>query len=191
MSDMRFQLLETAAALYAERGYEAVSMRDIAKVVGVTQANLYYHFKDKADLIQATLAHVFELRGLSLQGWIAEHPGDQLDAFVRWFVTTLMTDRVFARLLYRELIDGDGERIAMLSRTVLQLPFQVITDAVANGRSAQDAKMVAISYVGFVVGQVLILPLSPGLTGQDDGSENADAVATRLLGLMRSANVEA
>jgi hypothetical protein len=51
--------------------------------------------------------------------------------------------------------------------------------------------MVAISYVGFVVGQVLILPLSPGLTGQDDGSENADAVATRLLGLMRSANVEA
>src|SRR3546814_18179316 len=124
MSDMRSQLLDTAARLFAERGYKAVSMRDIAKLVGVTQANLYYHFRDKADLIEATLASVFEARAQELDAWLARHPSNQIEAFVRWFVQMLMTDRIFASLLYRELLDGDEARIAALSRTVLQKPFQ-------------------------------------------------------------------
>src|SRR3546814_4649418 len=92
MSDMRSQLLDTAARLFAERGYKAVSMRDIAKLVGVTQANLYYHFRDKADLIEATLASVFEARAQELDAWLARHPSNQIEAFVRWFVQMLMTE---------------------------------------------------------------------------------------------------
>src|SRR3546814_2715362 len=79
MSDMRSQLLDTAARLFAERGYKAVSMRDIAKLVGVTQANLYYHFRDKADLIEATLASVFEARAQELDAWLARHPSNQIE----------------------------------------------------------------------------------------------------------------
>ena len=92
MSDMRTQLLKAAAELFAERGYDAVSMRDIAKVVGVTQANLYYHFQDKADLIQSTLERVFKTRAEDLSAWLGDHPEDQLGAFVRWLVGELMTE---------------------------------------------------------------------------------------------------
>lgn len=191
MSDVRSHLLDAAAELFADRGYEAVSMRDIAKVVGVTQANLYYHFKDKADLIEATLAYVFELRGLSLHASLANRPGEELEAFVRWFVDALMTDRVFARLLYRELLDGDERRIAALSGTVLQLPFQAITAAAAPGRSDDEAKKLALSYVGFIVGQTLVFPLAPGLIGQSAPAETPDAVAIRLLQLLRIPVLEA
>ncbi|MFX4086881.1 MULTISPECIES: TetR/AcrR family transcriptional regulator [Sphingobium] len=191
MSDMRSQLLDASAELFADHGYEAVSMRDISRAMGFTQANLYYHFRDKADLIQATLAHIFELRALSLHAWLADRPGDQLEAFVRWFVDALMTDRIFARLLYRELLDGDDKRIAALSSTVLQLPFEAITAAVAPGRTDQEAKKVALSYVGFIVGQTLVLPLAPGLIGQTEPGETADAVATRLLQLLQMPVLEA
>src|SRR3546814_15748635 len=108
MSDMRSQLLDTAARLFAERGYKAVSMRDIAKLVGVTQANLYYDFRDKADLIEATRASVFEARAQELDAWLARHPSNQIKAFVRWFVQMLITYPIFSRPLFRALLDQSG-----------------------------------------------------------------------------------
>lgn len=191
MSDMRSQLLDTAARLFAERGYKAVSMRGIAKLVGVTQANLYYHFRDKADLIEATLASVFEARAQELDAWLARHPSNQIEAFVRWFVQMLMTDRIFARLLYRELLDGDEARIAALSRTVLQKPFHSIVAAVRKGRLDVPAREVALSLVGFALGQVLVLPLAPGLTGESETADTVDRVVARFLALIQPATVEA
>src|SRR3546814_19117945 len=104
MSDMRSQLLDTAARLFAERGYKAVSMRDIAKLVGVTQATLYYHFRDKADLLEATLASVVEARHQELDAWLARTPPNPLEALIRWFVQIPVTDRIFALLLFLEFL---------------------------------------------------------------------------------------
>jgi AcrR family transcriptional regulator len=190
MSDMRSQVLEAAAALFAEGGYEGVSMRDIAKTVGVTQANLYYHFQGKADLIEATLAHVFGASAEQLDAWLVDHPDDQLRAFVRWLVQALMTDRIFARLLYRELVDGDEARIASLSRTVLQKPFKPLVAAVSRGRTIEEARAVALTIIGCAIGQVLVLPLAPGLVERDQGPETVDAVVERLFGLIQSSSAE-
>ncbi|MFM8322046.1 MAG: TetR/AcrR family transcriptional regulator [Chloroflexota bacterium] len=55
MSDLRRQVLEAAEALLLERGYRGLSMREIAEAVGVTKAALYYHFKDKEELLLAIL----------------------------------------------------------------------------------------------------------------------------------------
>ena len=190
MSDMRVQILEVAAELFADSGYEAVSMRDIAKRVGVTQANLYYHFQGKADLIEATLSQVFTARAAELDSWLANHPNDQFQAFIHWLVRALMTDRTFARLLYRELLDGDENRIAALSRTVLQVPFQTLVAAVEERHEPGTARATALSYLGFAVGQVLVLPLSAGLVGASDESASIDAVAARLLSLINASQLE-
>ncbi len=49
-------LIETAARLFQEQGYNATSVRQIADAVGVTEAALYYHFKDgKRALLQAVI----------------------------------------------------------------------------------------------------------------------------------------
>ncbi|NKB84848.1 helix-turn-helix transcriptional regulator [Ochrobactrum grignonense] len=56
--DTRTVIIETAAGLFADLGYSAVSMRDVASKVGVTPANLYHHFKGKDELIREALAHV-------------------------------------------------------------------------------------------------------------------------------------
>ncbi len=51
-------LIETASRLFQEYGYNATSVRQIADAVGVTEAALYYHFKEgKRALLQAVLAH--------------------------------------------------------------------------------------------------------------------------------------
>ncbi|MDF4254176.1 MULTISPECIES: TetR/AcrR family transcriptional regulator [unclassified Streptomyces] len=47
----RQRIQDIALELFAERGYEKTSLREIAEQLGVTKAALYYHFKTKEDLV--------------------------------------------------------------------------------------------------------------------------------------------
>ncbi|MBW8482860.1 TetR/AcrR family transcriptional regulator [Actinomadura parmotrematis] len=49
----RALIVETALRLFRERGYEATTMRAIAKEAGVSVGNAYYYFSSKEELIQA------------------------------------------------------------------------------------------------------------------------------------------
>ncbi|GAT70602.1 TetR/AcrR family transcriptional regulator [Planomonospora sp. ID91781] len=54
-ADTRTRIQEIALRLFVEQGYEATSLREIAEILGVTKAALYYHFKTKDDIV-ASLA---------------------------------------------------------------------------------------------------------------------------------------
>src|SRR5438477_8187876 len=44
------EIILRAEQLFAQRGFESVSMREIAEACGITKANIYYYFKDKETL---------------------------------------------------------------------------------------------------------------------------------------------
>ncbi|MFZ5831380.1 MAG: TetR/AcrR family transcriptional regulator [Planctomycetota bacterium] len=50
------QILEAAARLFAKKGYEATSTREIVEAAGVTKPMLYYYFGSKEGLCKAALA---------------------------------------------------------------------------------------------------------------------------------------
>lgn len=47
----RQRIQDVALELFAARGYEKTSLREIAEHLGVTKAALYYHFKTKEDIV--------------------------------------------------------------------------------------------------------------------------------------------
>ncbi|MBN2381064.1 DUF2087 domain-containing protein [candidate division WOR-3 bacterium] len=49
------KIMDAATELFAEKGFEGASIRDIADKAGVTVPNIYYYYKDKQGLYQATL----------------------------------------------------------------------------------------------------------------------------------------
>lgn len=51
----RAQILDSAAELFAGKGYNAVSVADLAAHVGITQAGLLYHFPTKGAILLAML----------------------------------------------------------------------------------------------------------------------------------------
>jgi AcrR family transcriptional regulator len=66
-ADRRAAILETAARLICEKGYEGTSIQDIADASGLTKAGLYHHIRSKEHLlleIQTYGMDVFEERVL-------------------------------------------------------------------------------------------------------------------------------
>jgi len=54
----RAELIEGSADLFVQHGYAGVSMRRVAKAVGVSTGTLYHYFPSKEALFEATVKHV-------------------------------------------------------------------------------------------------------------------------------------
>lgn len=49
------EILDVAAQLFAEHGYDAVSQTELAKAVGLSKATLYHHFSSKEEILGAII----------------------------------------------------------------------------------------------------------------------------------------
>lgn len=144
-TDTREAILTSAAALFAGVGYSSVSMRDIAKGAGITPGALYNHFRDKSALYAATMEHALgdRMSGLS-EELQADAPREQrFRTLVVDMVKLFGEDEIFARLLHRELLDGDDARLEFLTKNVLQGPFGQIVDLMAEFKTGRDPELLA------------------------------------------------
>ena len=55
MTNTRESIIDKALNLFSIRGYEAVSMREIAEELGMTKAALYKHFESKRDIFSSII----------------------------------------------------------------------------------------------------------------------------------------
>ncbi len=61
MSDTKENILTTALSLFAQNGYEAVSVSMIAGVLGVTKGALYKHYKNKRDIFNSIVERMYQI----------------------------------------------------------------------------------------------------------------------------------
>ena len=72
-TDTRAVILQTALELFAEKGYEATSMREIAEQIGISKPALYYHFDSKEDIVRGVLSdQLAQIEELVV--WVGEQP---------------------------------------------------------------------------------------------------------------------
>ncbi len=111
--DRRTDILLAAERLFAQRGYDAVSIRQIASEAQVPLALVAYYFGQKHELFQAIFehwGHTFEERlALLAQARAAPQDGQTLERVVRAFIDPVMRMRAspegeyYALLVAREL----------------------------------------------------------------------------------------
>jgi AcrR family transcriptional regulator len=188
-ADTRTAILETSARLYADLGYSAVSMRDVASAMGMTPANLYHHFKNKDDLVRETVAHVFaeKTEPIAEMLEVESRDSDRLGLFVDHFVRLLTGDRVFFRLLVRELVDGDEGRLDDLAHTVLERPFRLVSGLADIGQPSEERFLATVSMIGMILGHALLAPLLPHLPGGHAGFADPTSIANHISAALRHA----
>ncbi|KRG14079.1 TetR/AcrR family transcriptional regulator [Lederbergia galactosidilytica] len=71
----REMIMDAARDLFIDKGYQHISMRQIAKKLGYSHGAIYYHFQNKAELFYALVEDHFNMLELELK-MIMEEPLD-------------------------------------------------------------------------------------------------------------------
>lgn len=134
-------ILEVAQELFATKGYEAVSMRSIANVMGYSHGSIYYHFKDKAELFYHLVKEDFHdllRRGREIMEENPQPGKQQIRAMMFEFIRFGLTNRYQYEIMFL-LNDPDLQRY---SRTEQALCFEMFARALKesypNGELAGD-----------------------------------------------------
>src|SRR6188472_1166684 len=100
------QTLSVARGLFAERGYAAVTMDEVAAAVGVTKPLLYNYFGNKERLYLACLGRTADALTTCVTTALAEpdDPGEGLRAGLRAFFAFVESDRASWQVLYDETL---------------------------------------------------------------------------------------
>ncbi len=129
-------ILATAVALFTERGYDATSMEDLARALGIGKSAIYHHVSSKEELLG--LATGRALDGLFEVAASAEAAGgraiDRLEHLVRGSVAVLDARQPFVTLLLRVHGNTATERAALARRREFDLlTADLVKQAVADG----------------------------------------------------------
>lgn len=82
------KLLSTALELFSRRDFASVTIKDIGKATGINSALIYYYFRDKTDLLRASLDHAVN-QTLENYALLKEHHTNPADLLVDWFENNL------------------------------------------------------------------------------------------------------
>ncbi|HVX25296.1 MAG TPA: TetR family transcriptional regulator [Parafilimonas sp.] len=107
MKDKRTHIIETAMDLFAGKGYEGTSIRDIAEKASVNLAMVNYYFGSKEKLFEKIVEYKSSVtRGLLDEILKNEQLSsiEKIYAIIDSYVEKLFTHRSFHRLIYQELI---------------------------------------------------------------------------------------
>lgn len=101
----RREVLDAAAQVFYERGYDASSTQDIADVVGILKGSLYYYVDSKEQFLYEIIKEAHDL-GLDILQEVQSADGDVVSRFallIRRHVEYFVANRVKVSVFFREL----------------------------------------------------------------------------------------
>jgi AcrR family transcriptional regulator len=139
------QMLETAHALFAERGYAAVTMDEVAAAVGVTKPLLYTYFGNKDRLYLACMRPAGDALVDTVVAAVGATatPVEALRSCILAFFRFIDADHSAWRVLFDETLPAGGE----VARGVLEyrerlegLVTAALLDQIPPGRGGRRAR---------------------------------------------------
>jgi AcrR family transcriptional regulator len=105
--DLREALIKAAMEILEERGHEALTLREVARNVGVSHAAPYHHFQDKKALFDSVAMRGFQMLKQSMERAAAEKsPLDGLQAYGLAYTGFAQTHPALFRLMYTQVGGG-------------------------------------------------------------------------------------
>lgn len=146
--EIRDDILEAAAQLFEEQGYERATLDDIAKAVGIKKGSLYYHIRSKEDLLFALHQRLAnELISNTRQALkAAESPEQRLRAIIRVAMRLIAEhkEEVTVFLHERHVLNSERWREVVSKRNAYQrMVEEVIADGIEAGVFQQVSVKVA------------------------------------------------
>ena len=196
------KIMDVALHMFSERGYEAVSIRDICGEVGIKESTLYYHFKNKKDIldslvakfkehINGLLSHIDEIPDASSSGKLKKRDIESSNIMDTYMMDSYLFDpfcNLMIRLMMIEQFHNEEIRV-LYEKTLFTDPYEIYLKVFrrlsAQGAFPEDqAEGIVRHYHAYMTMLTFRYLLNGELT-----EERKQAYAKEVHNLMNSANI--
>lgn len=194
-AEKRVAILAAASRLFAERGVDAATTRDIAAGAGTTERTLFKHFGDKDGLVRAVVEEVSLAlvrqasfaRVLDPQPFTPEAFGDWHRQFLEERIAAAEHSPDAYRIIFRELLRDEGfrQRYASGWAAAVFMPLErqlaAMQEAGLIGRGASPHALAGLFFslnLGYLASRFVLAPEREWSTAED---------VAAIVGLFRTA----
>jgi len=133
-------ILEAAETLFAERGYDGVSMSAIARLANTSKPNIYHHFKNKNGLYLAVMKAAVQRSSMLLDS-LEDAPGtfrQHLSDFSAGQLGNIMSHKRSTQLILREILSEGTQNGQKIARHVVEDVFSRLVAMVQRGQQEKE-----------------------------------------------------
>lgn len=158
-SEKQVQIMEAAEELFAEKGFDGTSVRDVAKEAGVNLAMISYYFGSKEKLMESLFKYRGEFIKLQLKTMLENSEMTSLQkvyTLIDHYVERIMKQQCFHKIMAREqmvhLKGATPKLIHELKRTNQELVQQLIGEGQKKGEFKKniDVPLMMATLIGTV-----------------------------------------
>jgi len=147
--DKRAHILAIAEQLFAEKGFDGTSVRDIAQLANVNLAMISYYFGSKEKLLEALI----EDRGEYTLGILEElnkdqtlTPWDKVDRFIDFYVDKILTNYNFHCIMSQQYNVTRSNEVREAMTNIKLRNFEQIRKVIADGQRKKVFRKVDIEF---------------------------------------------
>jgi len=141
----RERLLQYAETLFSERGYSAVSIRDIAQATGLSHGAIYHHFDGKEDLycqmIEEAVVRMTAALRTAAEDRGGETTRERMSRLCRAYVEFSDQKRGLFERLMRDLGQLKDERAKDLMPRAMKALLDVFEEVLSDGVTRHDIQV--------------------------------------------------
>jgi len=192
-SDKQIQIIETAEALFADRGYDGISVRDIADEAGVNVAMISYYFGSKEKLMEA----IFELRLGNMQMRVetlikddSMTPLQKMNLLIDEHIDRVMHKQCFHKVMYTVQLTNKNPAILKAANALKLRSAKLVSELIKEGqkkgafKKKVDVILMLNTMVGTVSSTMMSLPYYKEFNNQADmPQEEFEAIVKRRLSI--------
>lgn len=143
------RILDAAEALFAQRGYEGTSLREIARHAGIQQPGLYNYFENKQALYAAVLDRALAPMADAMQIELSRTKPKEIQTTLAAVMTDILLEHPKMAALFQRALQGDDASIGnrLIRRWLDRLFTQAIDTMQSIGFKDVDRTDLAIQTI--------------------------------------------
>ena len=164
-NEKQVQIIETAERLFAERGFDGTSVRDIADVAGINVAMISYYFGSKEKLMEALFEYRvgdIKIRVESLIKDDSMTPLQKVNMLIDEHIERVMNKQSFYKVMLGALVTNKNPAILKAANKVKIRNAEVVNELIKDGQKQGlfKKKIDVILMIGTMVGTVSQMMMS-------------------------------
>lgn len=138
-NDKQIEILQVAEKLFAEKGFDGTSVREIAKIANVNIAMISYYFGSKEKLLESIVLHRIGSMGLKLENVLQEDisPIQKIEEIIKYYILQVNENKHIHQIVQNEITNNkrgiNFDSFTALKKNNLKLVESIVKEGQEQG----------------------------------------------------------